>query len=78
MNGQFLCNRPISVTYAIKKDSKGERHGSAAERLLAANNPNRSSGSARPNQFFAALPGGGGGAGAPPRGRGGRWRLLGG
>ena len=35
MNGQYLCNRPISVSYAFKKDSKGERHGSAAERLLA-------------------------------------------
>lgn len=35
MNGQYLCNRPISVTYALKKDSKGERHGTAAERLLA-------------------------------------------
>ena len=32
MNGQYLCNRPISVSYAFKKDSKGERHGSAAER----------------------------------------------
>merc|ERR1719316_1845536 len=52
MNGQFLCNAPISVTYAIKKDSKGERHGSAAERLLAANNPNRST--LHPNQFFFA------------------------
>ena len=36
MNGQFLCNRPITVNYAFKKDGKGERHGSAAERLLAA------------------------------------------
>lgn len=27
MNGQFLCNRPITVTYAFKKDTKGERHG---------------------------------------------------
>lgn len=41
MNGQYLCGRPISVSYALKKDSKSERHGSAAERLLAANNPNR-------------------------------------
>ncbi|ENN73296.1 hypothetical protein YQE_10060, partial [Dendroctonus ponderosae] len=32
MNGQYLCNRSISVSYAFKKDSKGERHGSAAER----------------------------------------------
>lgn len=33
MNGQYLCNRPITISYAFKKDSKGERHGSAAERL---------------------------------------------
>ncbi len=39
MNGQYLCNRAISISYAFKKDSKGERHGSAAERLLAAQNP---------------------------------------
>eukprot|EP00967_Tisochrysis_lutea_P135956 scaffold241934_cov24-Tisochrysis_lutea.AAC.1 len=61
MNGQFLCNRPISCTYAIKKDSKGERHGSAAERLLAANNPLRKlAAGARPNQFFASVPSVGG------------------
>lgn len=36
MSGQFLCNRPITVSYAFKKDGKGERHGAAAERLLAA------------------------------------------
>jgi splicing factor 3B subunit 4 len=30
MNGQHLCNRAISVSFAFKKDSKGERHGSAA------------------------------------------------
>ncbi|KAJ3361129.1 Splicing factor 3B subunit 4 [Allomyces arbusculus] len=36
MNGQYLMNRPMSVSYAFKKDGKGERHGSAAERLLAA------------------------------------------
>ena len=24
MNGQFLCNRPVTVTYAFKKDSRGE------------------------------------------------------
>ena len=38
MDGQFLCDRAISVTYALKKGSKGERHGSEAERLLAAKN----------------------------------------
>merc|ERR1712183_979288 len=56
MNGQFICNRPISVSYAYKKETKGERHGSAAERLIAANRPKDS------------LPGGGsgGGGGAPP------------
>ena len=65
MNGQFLCNAPINCTYAIKKDSKGERHGSAAERLLAANNPNRST-ALKPNQFFSAA----GGVGAAPTGSG--------
>ncbi|KAJ4836424.1 Splicing factor 3B subunit 4 [Turnera subulata] len=38
MNGQFLCNRQIEVSYAYKKDSttKGVRHGNPAERALAA------------------------------------------
>eukprot|EP00939_MAST-03C_sp_MAST-3C-sp1_P004446 g4446.t1 len=36
MNGQYLCNRPVRVEYALKKDSDGQRHGSHAERLLAA------------------------------------------
>jgi len=54
MNGQYLCNRPISVSYAFKKDSKGERHGSAAERLLAAQNP--SAHADRPHQLFADAP----------------------
>ncbi|XP_029813851.1 splicing factor 3B subunit 4 [Manacus vitellinus] len=38
MNGQYLCNRPITVSYAFKKDSKGERHGSkqGLVQLLAA------------------------------------------
>jgi len=39
MNGQYFCNKMIHVSYAYKKDTKGERHGSAAERLLAANRP---------------------------------------
>ena len=34
MHGQYLCNRPISISYAFKKDSKGERHGSAAGELF--------------------------------------------
>lgn len=33
MNGQYLCNRPITISYAFKKESKGERHGSAAGTL---------------------------------------------
>lgn len=37
--GQFFYNRIIKVSYAFKKDSKGERHGDAAERLLSANRP---------------------------------------
>ncbi|KAJ2664982.1 Spliceosome-associated protein 49 [Coemansia sp. RSA 1200] len=36
MNGQYLANKPVAVNYAFKKDARGERHGSAAERLLAA------------------------------------------
>jgi len=58
MNGQYLSGRPISVSYALKKDSKGERHGSAAERLLAANNVirNAQAMSTRPNTNFATIP----------------------
>ncbi|KAI9005653.1 hypothetical protein DFJ74DRAFT_700185 [Hyaloraphidium curvatum] len=45
MNGQHLMGKPINVQYALKKDGKGERHGGAAERLIASqarkNNPNR-------------------------------------
>ena len=55
MDNQFLCNRPVSCCYAIKKGSKtGERHGSAAERLLAANNPRGSAATGRPHMLFAA------------------------
>ncbi|XP_031553869.1 splicing factor 3B subunit 4-like [Actinia tenebrosa] len=54
MNGQYLCNRPITVSFAFKKDSKGERHGSAAERLLAAQNPLTQAD--RPHQLFADAP----------------------
>lgn len=54
MNGQYLCNRPITISYAFKKDAKGERHGSAAERLLAAQNP--LSQTDRPHQLFADAP----------------------
>lgn len=39
MNGQFLSGRQIRVEYAVKKDTKGEKHGGFAERLLAENKP---------------------------------------
>lgn len=35
MNGKFLSNKPVKISYAYKKEGKGERHGTAAERLLA-------------------------------------------
>ena len=64
MNNQFLMNKPVNVGYAFKKDGKGERHGTPAERLLAAQ--------ARKNN---ALPPTGLGTGAqmppPPPGMGG-------
>lgn len=53
MNGQYLCNRPISVSYAIKKGTKGERHGSEAERLLAAKNAQNRQ---RPHMMFGTMP----------------------
>lgn len=54
MNGQYLCNRAITISYAFKKDAKGERHGSAAERLLAVQNP--LSQADRPHTLFADAP----------------------
>lgn len=52
MNNQYLCNRQIIVEYAFKSTTNNEetghapgmareRHGSKAERMLAANNPMR-------------------------------------
>lgn len=32
MNNQFLMNKPVTVDYAFKKEGKGERHGTPAER----------------------------------------------
>jgi len=72
MNGQHLANRAITISYAYKKDAKGERHGGAAERLLAAQNPVVQN--ERPHQMFAAsadeMRGGGGmpSGGMPPPG----------
>lgn len=54
MNGQYLCNRQITVSYAYKKDTKGERHGTPAERVLAASNPNAQKN--RPHTLFASGP----------------------
>lgn len=58
MNGQYLCNRPMSVSYAIKKDSKGERHGSEAERELAARMKQlkQQQQQQRPNMLFGTGP----------------------
>ncbi|KAL6126626.1 hypothetical protein ACLB2K_074672 [Fragaria x ananassa] len=53
MSGQYLCNRQITVSYAYKKDTK-ERHGTPAERVLAATNP--ASKSRRPHTMFASAP----------------------
>ncbi|KAF9277248.1 hypothetical protein BGZ68_009439 [Mortierella alpina] len=55
MNGQILANKPITVGYAYKKDGKGERHGSAAERLIAAQG--RKNQPSMPNRLFADIPG---------------------
>ncbi|KAL3841082.1 hypothetical protein ACJIZ3_025673 [Penstemon smallii] len=54
MNGQYLCNRQITVSYAYKKDTKGERHGTPAERVLAASNPTTQK--SRPHTMFASGP----------------------
>lgn len=54
MNGQYLCNRQITVSYAYKKDTKGERHGTPAERTLASSNP--STQKSRPHTMFASGP----------------------
>ncbi|GKT84876.1 splicing factor 3B subunit 4 [Colletotrichum tofieldiae] len=36
LHGQYILSKEVSVQYAFKKDGKGERHGDAAERELAA------------------------------------------
>lgn len=56
MNGQYLANKPITVQYALKKDGKGERHGSAAERLLAAQ-AKKNAPVTMPNRLFGDAPG---------------------
>ncbi|KAM3576707.1 hypothetical protein VYU27_001509, partial [Nannochloropsis oceanica] len=68
MNGAYLGGRPICVQYAYKKDSKGERHGSQAERLLAAST--QTTVRFKAHTLFASGPGqfgtGMGGAPSPP------------
>ncbi|KAA6386800.1 MAG: putative Splicing factor 3B subunit 4 [Streblomastix strix] len=49
MNGQYLNNKQITVSYAFKKDSKNERHGDTAERLLAAQNSRKPG---QPGEFY--------------------------
>jgi len=88
MHNQFLCNRQVIVQYAFKKasnteetgqaknpaggDGGAERHGSRAERMLAANNPmkkylggntNTNTSSNRPTGASAAVVGSGGAIG---------------
>lgn len=63
MNGQYLMNRPLSITYAFKKDTKGERHGTPAERLLAAQKKSNAKQASRPHTLFATGPGQAPGAG---------------
>lgn len=55
MNGQYLGGRPITIQYAYKKGTVGERHGSQAERLLAA--ASRTKETLRPHTLFATGPG---------------------
>lgn len=56
MNGQYLCNRQITASYAYKKDTKGERHGTPAERLLAAQRRANQAAQSRPHTLFATGP----------------------
>jgi len=68
MSGQFLCYRPIHVSYAYKKEGlKGERHGQRSERVLA---KKMTKFTKRPNMRFATGQGADGGpaSGARPAG----------
>ena len=66
MDGQYLAGRAINVSYAFKKESRGERHGTPAERLLAAAR-NDQKGGRRPHTHFAHAPGAVVQALAPPQ-----------
>lgn len=50
----WSCGRPITVSYAYKKDTKGERHGTPAERILADQLAANMAAQSRPNQLFSA------------------------
>lgn len=56
MNGQWLMNRQITCQYAYKRDSPGERHGTHAERLLAAQRKAQQGNSLQPHTLFASGP----------------------
>lgn len=69
MSGQHLMNRPLVVQYAYKKDTKGERHGTPAERLLAAQRRalmETEAATARPHTLFSTGPQPLGPAAPPP------------
>ncbi|ETO30769.1 spliceosome-associated protein 49 [Reticulomyxa filosa] len=52
MNGQFLCNRPVHVGYAYKKEgARGEKHGDETERLIAVEQAKHMT--TRPHTHFA-------------------------
>lgn len=50
----IFANRQITVSYAYKKDTKGERRGTPAERVFAASNPTAQK--SRPHTLFASGP----------------------
>lgn len=52
----ILLRRPITVSYAYKKDTKGERHGTPAERLLAEQQRTKAAAANRPHTLFASGP----------------------
>jgi splicing factor 3B subunit 4 len=61
LSNQHLFNRPINLDYALKRDGKGgERHGTPAERLLAAQaRKNNALPEYRPFNFNPTFPPGG-------------------
>jgi splicing factor 3B subunit 4 len=58
LNGQFLGGRAITVQYSMKKDHPGERHGSQAERMMAAAKQASASSGPKlsPHTRFSAVP----------------------